>query len=102
MLCSDTVALTLIYLFYNLVRHPDHLINVQQEVDSLESIEDIKTLQSLPHLNGVLNETLRLYPAVPTGGLRDTPPEGITISGRFVPGNTTICAPRYALARRKY
>lgn len=74
---------------------------LQEELNSIDSIDDLKALQTLPHLNGLINETLRLHPAVPTGGLRETPPEGIMISGRFVPGNTVICAPRYSLARRK-
>lgn len=74
---------------------------IQQEIDSIASIEDLKSLQALPHLNGVINETLRLHPAVPTGGLRQTPPEGVYISGRFVHGGTTICAPRYSIARRE-
>ena len=63
-------------------------------------MEDLHTLHVLPHLNGIINETLRLHPAVPTGGLRQTPPEGVHVAGRFIPGNTVICAPRYSLARR--
>lgn len=98
---SDTVAMTLVCVFYHLTRSPQHLEKVQRELDSIESIQDIQSLQSLPHLNGVINEALRLHPAVPTGGLRQTPPEGAYVSSRFVPGNTVICAPRYSLARRK-
>ena len=96
--------MTLVYVFYHLAKDPRrHLRLVQQELKSLDSIHDLQSLQSLqalPHLNGVINETLRLHPAVPTGGLRQTPPEGATIAGRFVPGNTLICAPRYSIARR--
>ncbi|MCJ1457542.1 hypothetical protein MMC28_007910 [Mycoblastus sanguinarius] len=96
---SDTASSTLIYLFYRLVQYPEHMERLQKELDSVGSIDNLKLLQSLPHLNGVINETLRLHPAVPTGGLRETPPQGIMISGRFVPGNTVICAPRYTLSR---
>lgn len=45
---------------------------------------------------------MRYHPVVPTGGLRDTPPEGMTIGGTFIPGNTTIVAPRYILFRCKF
>ena len=93
--------MTLVCIFYRLAQNPRHLKKIQQELDSIASIHDLQSLQALPHLNGVINETLRLHPAVPTGGLRQAPPEGAYISGRFVPGNTVICAPRYTLARRE-
>ncbi|PLB50874.1 cytochrome P450 [Aspergillus steynii IBT 23096] len=53
----------------------------------------------LPHLNGMINETMRLLPAVLTFGTRVTPPEGITIEGTFIPGGTKLCAPRYTIGR---
>lgn len=74
---------------------------IQKELDMAGDIEDFAILQKLPHLNGVINETLRLYPGLPTGGLRETPPGGAIICGRAVPGNTVICAPRYTISRRK-
>lgn len=98
---SDTVAMTMIYICYRLAKDPEQLEKLQKELDTLDSLEDLKVLQALPHLNGVINETLRLHPAVPTGGLRQAPASGMTISGRFIPGNTVICAPRYSLGRRK-
>lgn len=57
-------------------------------------------LQSLPHLNGIINEALRIHPPVPSGGYRETPPEGLYIAGKFIPGNTTLVAPRYTIGRR--
>lgn len=93
--------MTLVYIFYRLAQNQQHLQNIQEELESTASIDDLQSLHRLPHLNGVINETLRLHPAVPTGGLRQTPPEGAYICGRFVPGNTIICAPRYSLARRE-
>ena len=98
---SDTTASTLVSLFYRLVRHPEHLQKVQRELDAAGDVEDFAVLQKLPHLNGLINETLRLHPALPTGGLRETPPGGAMICGRFIPGNIVICAPRYTLSRRK-
>ena len=98
---SDTTASTLVSLFYRLAKHPEHMHKVQKELDAAGDLEDIKTLQKLPHLTGTIKETLRLHPAVPTGGLRETPPEGATVCGHFVPGNTAICAPRYTIHRRK-
>lgn len=99
---SDTTALTMIYICYRLAKHPEQLKKLQEELNTLDSMEDLKALQALPRLNGVINETLRLHPAVPTGGLRQTPAEGMTISGNHIPGNTVICAPRYSLGRREW
>jgi hypothetical protein len=56
-------------------------------------------LASLKHLNGVINEALRLYPVVPTGTYRKAPPEGIFIGGTFIPGGTDVWTPQYALGR---
>ena len=96
---SDTVALTLVYTFYHLAASPNHASVIRSELATLSSIYDLKGLAALPHLNGVLNETLRLYPPVPTGGFRDTPPEGIEVGGRHLPGGVTIVAPRFTIGR---
>lgn len=46
----------------------------------------------LPYLPAVIDETLRLYPPVTSGLLRQVPPtsKGISIDGNFVPGGTTV------------
>ncbi|KAL8678451.1 MAG: hypothetical protein Q9186_005189 [Xanthomendoza sp. 1 TL-2023] len=79
----DTTASTLTYICYRLAQHPEQLQKLQAELDTLDAIDDSKNLQLLPHLNGIINEVLRLHPAVPTGGLREAPAEGFTLSGRF-------------------
>ncbi|KAL8964359.1 MAG: hypothetical protein Q9183_004505 [Haloplaca sp. 2 TL-2023] len=91
--------MTLVFAFYHLARNPLFLSTLQEELDTLDPNPEMQHLQELPYLNGVINETMRLHPAVPTGGLRQTPPEGAVIAGRFVPGDTVICAPRYSLSR---
>ena len=68
---SDTTAAALVFLFYRLARHSEHILKVQEELDTADDIEDFDTLQKSPHLNGVIHETLRLHPGVPTGGLRE-------------------------------
>lgn len=93
--------MTLVYIFYHLAKDTTILLQLQDELGTLSSMEDLQSLQALPYLNGIINETLRLHPAVPTGGLRQAPPEGAYIAGRFIPGNTIVCAPRYSLARSK-
>lgn len=97
---SDTVAFTLVYVFYYLCIHPSHVEKLRKEQEGVD-LSDFRQLQALPHLNGVINEVLRLHPAVPTGGFRETPPEGAYIGDKWVPGYTLICAPRWTLGRRE-
>ncbi len=62
-------------------------------------MSDHEVLKAMPHLNAVINEALRLHPALPSGGLRQTPKEGLTIAGQYLPGNVIVSAPRYSLGR---
>ncbi|PVI04480.1 cytochrome P450 [Periconia macrospinosa] len=96
---SETTSATLIFLFNHLARDPIHQLKLFNELAAVPDISNHAVLQNLPHLNGVINETLRLHPPVPTGGNRETPPEGITVAGTYIPGNTNIVAPRYTIAR---
>lgn len=97
---SDTVAFTLVYIFYYLAKDPAQITKLREEQDGVD-LRDFRSLQKLPHLRGVINEVLRLHPAVPTGGFRETPPEGAEIGGKWIPGNTLICAPRWTIGKRK-
>ncbi|KAL8741550.1 MAG: hypothetical protein Q9190_005851 [Brigantiaea leucoxantha] len=91
----------MIYLFYRLALEPQHAEKIRIELQSIQSIYDTKALKTLEHLNGAINETLRLHPSVPTGSYRQSPPEGVKIAGRWIPGNITIVAPRYTMGRHK-
>lgn len=92
----------MIYLFYRLALDPQQAQKLRTELESLHSIYDPKALKSLDHLNGAINETLRLHPSVPTGGYRESPAQGIEIAGTFIPGHTTIVTPRYTMGRRTF
>ena len=86
-------------IFCELARNPEHAEKIYDEVQHLD-IRDAKLLQKLPHLEAVITETLRLYPALPTGGNRKTLEHGVTIGGTHIPAQTTIVAPRFSISRR--
>lgn len=52
-----------------------------------------------PYLNGIIEETLRLWPPAPGPAQRTTPPEGIIVDSKFVPGNTQVSVTPITLQR---
>jgi cytochrome P450 len=90
----------MVYLFYRLALEPQHAKTIREELQSINSVCDPQALKKLDHLNGAINEILRLHPSVPTGGYRESPPQGVEIAGRLIPSNTTIVSPRYTMGRR--
>ncbi|KAK5991667.1 Cytochrome P450 monooxygenase notG [Cladobotryum mycophilum] len=95
---SDTVASAMVFLFYELALNPSMANKIYEELSAI-SIQDFRALERLPYYNAFIKETTRLHPVVLTGGYRDLPPEGVTIAGRYIPGNTTVAAPRYTIFR---
>ena len=99
---SDPVASTLISIIFHITEDRAQLTKLRSEVAKASSPFDSGALKTMFHLNGVINEALRLHPSLPSSGLRHTPKEGITIAGQYIPGNVTVSAPRYSLGRRKF
>ena len=80
--------------------NPDQAEKLYEELKGID-VSDRKAIEKLPHLNGSINEAMRLHPALPTGGYRILPEEGITVAGQYIPGGTTLVAPRYHIFRCK-
>ncbi|KAL9119179.1 MAG: hypothetical protein Q9187_004266 [Circinaria calcarea] len=89
---AQPTASALVGIFYELARNPDHAQKIHDGLQSLD-VHDAKLLSKLPHLDGCIAEALRLYPALPTGGNRKTPEQGVLIGGRYIPPQTTVVAP---------
>ncbi|KAI1819124.1 cytochrome P450 [Xylaria intraflava] len=97
---SEPIPVVLIGLFAELARKPEHIEEVFEEMKGLD-INDTKTLSTLPHLNAVIQEALRLYPVLPTAGSRKVGKNGVTIGGVYIPPYTTIINPRFSIHRRE-
>ncbi|KAL8793402.1 MAG: hypothetical protein Q9195_003988 [Heterodermia aff. obscurata] len=98
---AGSIATTLMYLFLNLAENPDIQSKLRADLLAHGWRSDVSLLKCIPFLDAVIDETLRLYPAVPTGGSRMTGASGATIAGHYIPPETTIVAPRYTIGRRQ-
>ena len=86
---TETTATALSGLTYHLLMNPDKLQKITQEIRATfqeDSDIDITTLAQMKYLNGCIEEGLRVYPPVPSGFPRLTPPEGMVICGDYIPG----------------
>ncbi len=103
---SHTTAVTLTMLFYELSRRPSVQNQLREEIKSStdnsgNNFEEdgMKGLEKIPLLNACINEALRLYPPVPTGGIRQTTDRGIMVGDNWIPPETMVVAPRWSIGR---
>ena len=94
----ETTASALTWASYLLAKHPSYQTKLRSEVtaalgsnphSSQSPPADLaNTLKQLPYLNGIIHETLRLYPTVPLTmryALRDT-----SLGTQFIPQGTEV------------
>ncbi|KAF8520538.1 cytochrome P450 [Gautieria morchelliformis] len=102
---SDTTGTALSNVFFYLLSNPENLARLQKEVDDAfppgADIVSPSAAAELKYLNAVINETLRLQPAVPSGATRTLPlgGGGVHISGRWLPEGTTVQMSPYSVHR---
>ncbi|KAF2263753.1 cytochrome P450 [Lojkania enalia] len=97
---TETTATLVSGLTYLLLNNSDAMKKLVKEIrGSFVSSDDMsmEAIAALPYLNACLKEALRLYPPVPTGLPRLTPPDGSTICGHYVPANTSLSLPHLAM-----
>jgi cytochrome P450 len=64
---SDTVAATLSFLLYELCKNLEIQAKLRAAIDSVKTEKahlDVEDLTECVYLDGIINETLRLHPAV--------------------------------------
>jgi cytochrome P450 len=96
---SDTTAISLRAIFYNLIRNPDKLAKLHAELEEVNKKRDGRErdelftwneLRELPYLSAVINESLRTHPAAGLPLERITPPGVVQIGDFLFPGGTNI------------
>ncbi|KAJ5688856.1 benzoate 4-monooxygenase cytochrome p450 [Penicillium macrosclerotiorum] len=100
---SDTTGIALTNVLYWLLKNPTCLAKLRAEIDSVldedEAVVPYDKIKHLPYLRACLDESLRLTPPNTMSVNRLTPPEGMSIMGHLIAGNTTVHAPPYAMHR---
>ncbi|KAI9737244.1 MAG: hypothetical protein M1818_005776 [Claussenomyces sp. TS43310] len=90
---SETTATVLSSAIYFLMKHPAAKEKLVSEVrSSFRDLSDINfiNVNTLKYLLACLDETLRLFPPVPSGLARRVPKGGDFIDGKFVAGGTQV------------
>ena len=90
---TETVATLLPAIAYLLATNPETMKRLVNEVRSAfengASI-NIQGVSKLKYLSAVIDEALRLFPPVPEGLPRVTPPEGQNICNHWIPGGVRL------------
>ena len=81
-----------------LAKYPEYANKIREETRDVD-LNDKKILETLPQLNGFINETLRMVPPIMTGTSRLTGPQGLTLNGMLIPPFTRVTTPRYPIMR---
>lgn len=96
---SDTTAIALTHVMYYLLKNPQTLSTLRNEVSTAFSngdpIASYAKVKNLPYLKACLDESLRLLPPLCRGLERRTPPEGMQIAGQHIAGNIRVSVPAY-------
>nr|BAJ95115.1 predicted protein [Hordeum vulgare subsp. vulgare] len=98
---TDTTSSTVEWALAELIRHPDVLKKLQQELDDVVGNERLVTESDLPQLTflaAVIKETFRLHPSTPLS-LPRVAAEECEVDGYRVPKGTTLLVNVWAIAR---
>ncbi|KAJ6144323.1 hypothetical protein N7470_008218 [Penicillium chermesinum] len=104
----ETSAVGLTYLFWELSQHPEIQTQLRAELRTLKppltspgaELPSPKAIDSLPLLEAVVTETLRLHAPIPGIQPRVTPAPSCTLAGyENIPPNTRVNAQAYSLHR---
>ncbi|KAK7701449.1 hypothetical protein SLS57_011734 [Botryosphaeria dothidea] len=101
---SDTTSSAAVNALYYLIQHPDVYASLQSQLDAafpggVDAVTNDAVRTKVPLVDHIANETMRLKPSVGQGLQRETPPEGVTVDGVFIPGNTIVSVPTWSVQR---
>jgi cytochrome P450 len=104
---SDTTAIFLRTLFYNLLKHPETLQKLRTELEDAKSKGELseivtwKESRELPYLAACINEAGRIHPPFGLHLERLVPKGGATVCGKFLPEGTIVGMNGWVVHRHK-
>ncbi|KAH7199160.1 pisatin demethylase [Fusarium oxysporum] len=100
---SDTTANALSSILYYLYTNPRTLKCLRDELDTYVKVDPLRfqQSQSMPYLQAVIKEALRLHPGVGTQLTRVVTKGGLVIEGQFFPEGTEVGVNGWALYHKK-
>ncbi|KAI1324099.1 cytochrome P450 [Xylariaceae sp. FL0255] len=103
---SDTTGISLSAVFYYLLRNPQYLQKLRDEIEgfpteSRGSVVSFKESQQLPYLQAVIKETLRIHSATGMPLERVVPEGGASICGTYFPAGTIVGVNPWVIHRDK-
>ncbi|KAK1886394.1 Cytochrome P450 3A40 [Dissostichus eleginoides] len=96
----ETSSSSLSFLAYNLAMNPHIMKRLQEEVDSTfpnKGPVEYQALMEMGYLDGVINESLRLYPIAPR--LERVAKATVEINGLVIPKDMVVMVPTWTLHR---
>ena len=96
---GGTTAVTLTYLVWAVLSHSPVQKRLEDEVAGLHEDFTDAELETLPFLNAVVEEVLRLYGAAPGSLPRTVPEGGLSVKGYYIPPGYTVETQAYTIHR---
>jgi cytochrome P450 len=98
---TDTSSTTIEWTIAELLRHPDKLKRVREELNSVVGANQLvkeEDLDRLPYLNAIVKESFRLHPATPLGLPRESH-QPFQLQGYTLPKGTRLFINQWAVHR---
>ncbi|RYP19499.1 hypothetical protein DL765_003339 [Monosporascus sp. GIB2] len=101
---GDTKATTVTAALFNLLRNPNSLKKLEDELSqaNLPEIPDFALVNKLPYLNAVIKESMRVFPTATWPMERLVPAGGATIAGMFFPEGMEAAHMGFSRGRRNF
>ena len=95
---SDTTAITMRAVFYYLLKNPQYMARLREEIDDarkrgvLSNPVTYEQARTMPYLQACITEGLRIHPAVGMTLPRTVPAGGMEIRGYYLPAGVCLLA----------
>jgi cytochrome P450 len=89
---ADSTSILLRSIFYYMMKNPETMIKATAEIDKVFAANELswppkhqEVVASCPYVCAVIKEASRIFPSFAVQIQRYSPPEGIKLSGQFIP-----------------